>query len=61
MLGDLIERQLDSRLLDPIIDAIFEGYSDEITQKNALRFCKVFVKQKQTTFGNNPKYEEQVN
>ena len=61
MLSDLIERQLDARLLDPILDAIFEGYSDEITQKNALRFCKIFVKQKQTPFGKNPKYEEHVN
>ena len=46
MLRDLIERELDARLLDPIIDTIFEGYSDEITKKNALRFSKIFVKQK---------------
>jgi len=46
MLGEIIEREVDERLLNPIIDCIFEAYSEDITLKNALRFSKVFMKQK---------------
>ena len=51
MLADLIERNVDEKLLDPIIDCIFEAYSDNMTLKNGLRFSKGFVKQKQSQFG----------
>ena len=61
MMSDLIERDVDERLLNQIIDCIFEAYSDEITSKNALRFSKIFVKQKQSNFGNNPKYDMYIN
>lgn len=49
MVRDLTERNLDERLLSKIVDVIFDSFadfgqfSDQESEKNAVRFAKVFA------------------
>lgn len=57
----LCERGLDEKLLDGIIEIIFDALSDRMAEPNALRFAKAFVKQRSTDFGKSELYLKNVN
>jgi hypothetical protein len=52
MIQDLTDRNIDERLLSKIIDVIFDSFanfgqfSDQESEKNAIRFAKVFASNK---------------
>lgn len=56
LLKALCERSLDQRVLDSVIKVIFDVIYDRMSEKNALRFAKAFVKQSATDFGKSDEY-----
>jgi len=40
MLTELVDRNVDERLLNRVIDCILSAYSNNMGDKNALRFSK---------------------
>ena len=60
MVRNLKERNLDSKLLDYVLDVIYETIVSRIGEKNSLRLAKAFIKQRKV-FESEADYMTSVN